>query len=298
MKSDRRGELGISLIVLSWGINYVVTKIGVAQLSPVDFVFWRFVGTALFALPWTLRKRPRGRREWLGIVVMGLVGVSLYQWLFSTALNLTLSANVAFIFNLSPLLTLLWQRVVQRRVMGQHIWWGAALSFAGVALLARASLHGGGYLGDVFALGAAASWSAFALITDHFRVSVTGLAQTGWISLIGALGLLPFVNFAAPWQAGGSTVWPLLYTIIFVTLMGLSLWQTAVASLGAGRASLMLYIIPLVAAVAGWVFLGERLGILEGVGAVAILAGVAWADGRFMRQKSGPMEPPAAEESV
>lgn len=285
----------MAIIVLSWGINYVVTKIGVSHIAPVDFVFWRFLGTALVALPWALRHPPRGRREWLGIVVMGLVGVSLYQWLFSTALHRTLSANVAFIFNLSPLITLLWQRAARKRPMGRHMWWGAGLSFVGVLLLARGTLHAGGYLGDVFALGAASTWSAFALITDHFRVPVKGLAQTGWISLFGAAGLVPFVHFETPWASGSQTMLPLLYTILFVTLMGLSLWQNAVASLGAGRASLMLYLIPLVAALAGWVFLGEPLGVIEGVGALAILVGVAWADGRLSRTKEVP-ETAVAEE--
>lgn len=283
MKKRVWPALGVILIVLSWGLNYVVTKVGVSHLAPVDFVFWRFLGTAVVTVPWMIRAYPRTRRDVIGLVLMGVIGVAWYQWLFSTALHLTLSANVAFLFNLSPLLTLLWQRLVAGRRVGASMWWGATLSMAGVAILAGASIRGG-FLGDLFAIAAALSWSAFALITDHFRVSVRGLAQTGWISIIGAIAVMPFMSFHPVWAMGPTTWLPLLYTIVFVTVMGLSLWQRTVERLGAGRASLMLYIIPLVAASAGWVLLGERLHVLQGVGALAILGGVAWADGRFQRR--------------
>lgn len=283
----------MALIVLSWGMNYVITKIGVSHLAPVDFVFWRFLGTAVVTLPWMIRSYPRTRRDIMGIVLMGLVGVSLYQWLFTTALHLTLSANVAFLFNLSPLLTLLWHRIVASRPVGRHMWWGAILALVGVALLAGASIRGG-FLGDLCAVGAASSWSAFALLTDHFRVGVRGLAQTGWIAVVGAIGVVPFLSWEPVWSMGPAAWMPLLYATLFVTVMGLSLWQNSVETLGAARASLMLYVIPLVAAAAGWVFLGERLNPIEAVGAAAILTGVAWADGRFQRKalpfQAGPAE--------
>ena len=277
----------MALIVLTWGLNYVVTKIGVTHVAPVDFVFWRFLATAVIAVPWMIRSYPRTRRDMMGLILMGLIGVALYQWLFTTALHRTLSANVAFLFNLSPLMTLLWQRVVASRQVGRHMWWGALTALGGVALLAGASIRGG-FLGDLFAVAAALSWSAFAVMTDHLRVSVRGLAQTGWISIVGAVGLIPFVSFQPVWQMGPATWLPLLYAILLVTVMGLSLWQNAVESLGAARASLMLYIIPLVAAAAGWVFLGERLKPLEALGACAILVGVAWADGRLKRHRLPP----------
>ncbi len=290
MRPSRWIGLSMAVVVLSWGLNYVVTKIGVSHLAPVNFVFWRFLATAVLCVPWMIRSWPRTRRDVWGLVVMGLVGVSLYQWLFTTALHLTLSANVAFLFTLSPLLTLLWQRTRRQGRVGPHVWWGALVSFVGVGFLAGASVQGG-FVGDMIAFLAAASWSAFALVTEHLKVGVRGLAQTGWISLVGAIGMGPFVRFQPVWQMGFGTWGPLLYTVFFVTMLGLSFWQSAVERAGAGRASLALYGIPLVAAVAGWVFLGEPLSLLQGLGAMAIVVGVALADGRFRRRM-----PPATPE--
>ncbi len=286
MKRSTGTSLGLALVVLSWGMNYVITKVGVTRLPTIDYVFWRFLGTTLIALPWMIRHYPRTRRDVMGLILMGLVGISLYQWLFTSALHLTLPANVAVIFCLSPLLTLLWKRLVGGKATGPKMWWGALLSLGGVALLAGASIHGG-YLGDLFALAAAAGWSAFALMTDYLKVSVRGLAQVGWISLVGTIGVLPFMSYRPVWKMGASTWLPLIYAIVIVTVISLSLWQNAVEVAGAPRASLLLYIVPLVAGVAGWVFLGERLHWSQVIGACAILLGVAWADGRLHKRR-GP----------
>ena len=282
---NRRGFfIAMMLVVFSWGFNYVVTKIGVSRLAPVNFVFWRFFGTTIATLPWWVRVLPRKRADWLKLLVLGVVGVSFYQWFFTSALHDTLAANVAFLFDLSPLLTLLTQRLLKLRPATGRMFLGAAVSLAGVAFLVGASPKGS-VRGDVYALIAALLWSMFTVLTDVFQVPVRGIALTGWMSLFGTLGLLPFVTWQPVWSMGPVTWMPLLYTIVFVTMMGLSLWQNAVMSAGAGKTSLYLFLIPLVAALTGWVVLGERLNLFEGLGAILILGGVGLAEGLIGRKK-------------
>ncbi len=290
---NRRGFiLAMMLVVLSWGLNYVVTKIGVSRLAPVNFVFWRFLGTAVVTVPWWLRGRPEKSLDWLKLIVLGLVGVSTYQWFFTTALHDTLAANVAFLFDLSPLLTLLVQRLFKLRPATGRMFMGALVSLIGVSLLVGASPQGS-VKGDVFALAAAFLWSLFTVLTDVFQLPIRGIALTGWMSLFGALGLLPFVTWQPVWVMGPTTWMPLLYTIVFVTIMGLSLWQNAVMSAAICKASLYLFLIPLVAAIAGWMVLGERLNLLEGLGAVLILVGVGMAEGLLARHRLSAPTPNA-----
>ncbi len=266
------------LVVFSWGFNYVVTKIGVSRLAPVNFVFWRFFGTTVATIPWWARAFPRKRVDWLKLGVLGVLGVSFYQWFFTSALHDTLAANVAFLFDLSPILTLLTQRLLKLRPATGRMFLGAVVSLSGVAFLVGASPQGS-VRGDVYALIAALLWSMFTVLTDLFQVSQRGIALTGWMSLFGTLGLLPFVTWQPVWRMGPVTWMPLLYTIVFVTMMGLSLWQNAVMAAGAGKTSLYLFLIPLVAALTGWVVLGERLNLFEGLGAILILGGVGLAEG-------------------
>ncbi|MDA8193110.1 MAG: DMT family transporter [Thermaerobacter sp.] len=283
--------LGMAAVVLFWGMNYVVTKVGVSRLPPVDFVFWRFFGTTLVAIPWMARHRPRGHQEWLRLALLGLVGVSLYQWFFNTALKLTLAANVAFLFDLSPLLTLAGHRLLGGRPARPVVLLGAVLALLGVGLLVGTSTRGS-LAGDGWALAAAVAWAAFILMTERLRPTVRGAALTGWMSAFGAVGVLPFLSGVPVWKMPPSAWLPLLYTIVFVTMLGLTFWQNAVAAMGGARASLFLYLVPVVAATGGWLFLGERMTWWQVSGAGLILAGVAIAEDlgrrlRFVRPRTG-----------
>lgn len=270
--------VGMVVVVVFWGLNYVVTKIGVSYLPPADFVFWRFLGTAAVTAPWMAKKYPRSARDLGILLILGFFGVSLYQWLFNTALHLTQAANVAFLFDVSPLLTILGQRVLGGRPIRPGTTTGAVISLVGVALLVGAS-PGKHWAGDGWALLSAVGWSGFTLITDKFRPAVTGVALTGWMSLFGSLGLLPFVHLTRVWREGPAVGLSLAYTVVLVTALGLTLWRTAVVELGGARANLFLYFIPVVAAAGGWVFLGEALTWAAALGALFILAGVAFAEG-------------------
>ncbi len=282
----------MGLVVLSWGLNYVITKIGVGHFPPADFVFWRFLATTLVAVPWMVRQYPASWAAAVQLAVLGLTGVTLYQLAFTTALHDTLAANVAFLFDLSPLMTLVGQRLLHMRPSGRQMFVGAAISLVGVLLLVGASA-GGSLTGDGFALLAAFLWAVFTVLTDRFHLPISGVALTGWMSLFGTIGVLPWMTWRHLVPQGLGVWGPLAYTVVFVTVMGLSLWQNAVMAVGGGKASLYLYIIPVIAAAAGWVILGEALSLLEGAGALLIIAGVAVAEGIWRYRP--PSKRPAAD---
>ncbi len=292
---NQRGfYLGMFLVVSSWGLNYVVTKIGVGHFPPADFVFWRFLATAVIAGPWLWRSRPATMKQYRQVAILGLIGVSVYQWAFTTALHDTVAANVAFLFDISPLMTLVGQSLLRVRSSRPQMFIGASISLVGVALLVGAS-RAASWRGDGYALLAAVLWATFTILTDKFHVPIRGIALTGWMSLFGTLGIIPFMHWNRVLPLHMGVIGPLSYTVLFVTVMGLSLWQNAVMAVGGGQASLYLYLIPVIAALAGWIILGEKLTLLEIAGAILIMVGVAFAEGvlriRIQRSTSTPTTP-------
>ena len=57
-----------------------------------------------------------------------------------------------------------------------------------------------------------------------------------------------------------------------------------IAAAGSSIASTVTYLTPVVAVFVGWLFLGENIIWHEPVGAVFVLVGAAWSQGRFKRK--------------
>jgi drug/metabolite transporter (DMT)-like permease len=277
-------------VVLTWAGNYVVTKLAVAEVPPAAFVFWRFLLTAVVAAPWMVRHRPRTWREFGKLLVLGAVGVAVYQYAFNVALKDTRAANVAILFSLSPVLTVLADGLTRRdRRIAPTVFLGTGLGFLGVAVLMGGNLAGR-MTGELWALAAAALWAAFSILTERLRPAVRGLGQTGWMGLVGSLLLLPVAGWYPIWRAGPGIWWVLFYVVILVTMVGLSLWQSLVADLGSARTSFILYVIPVVASVMAWVTLGEVPTWHLVAGAILVFAGVYWAE---RGRRAEPVPPPA-----
>jgi drug/metabolite transporter (DMT)-like permease len=103
------------------------------------------------------------------------------------------------------------------------------------------------------------------------------------VSLIALLGGLPISVPMAIWQSItsgiGAITWGVIGGVLFIgvisTALAMYLWNTAFAELPAGLASLTFFAQPVVGALLGWFFLGDKItplfilgGVLIGIGIV------------------------------
>jgi O-acetylserine/cysteine efflux transporter len=121
--------LGINLI---WGVNLVISKIGLAQFPSILFTLLRFFILAVVLVPW-LRVR-RGQMSALAVaaVFTGALQFALYYWGLGISTNV---AAVAIASQLSvPIATLLSVALLGELVHWRR-WSGIGLSFAGVLVM-------------------------------------------------------------------------------------------------------------------------------------------------------------------
>jgi drug/metabolite transporter (DMT)-like permease len=108
------------------------------------------------------------------------------------------------------------------------------------------------------------------------------LGVTAFTFFAGTLGALPFAGGIgtalrlAPW----SHVAALLYLGMAPTFVGYLAWNVALRRVSASQLSSFLYFSPPIAVLIGWLWLGERPGLLTLVGGVITVAGVALANAR------------------
>jgi inner membrane transporter RhtA len=238
------------------------------RLGPLDVVALR-LGWAGLLLLVLIRPRRRDftRRDLLATGILGVVtaGLSLLFMLALARIPLGTASALEF---LGPLAVSLCGPGGARKR------W-AMLAAAGVLLLTQ-PWHGGiNPAGLALALGAAACWAAYILLTQHVGDNVTGLS--------GLAVSMPVAGVIAVLAAGpaelGRVTWPLLLVMLALSLLHpvlpFSLELLALRRLTATAFGTLMSLEPAVALLAGLLLLRQRPGLAPGLGVVlVVIAGI------------------------
>jgi len=273
-----------------WGTTFISSKVLLNYgLSPAEIMMLRFALAYLCLLPFK-----RGRwlcdswRDEAQMMLLGITGGSAYFLLENTALLYTQASNVGIIIAVTPLLTTLTIHLVSRQEsVPRSLYRYSLLSLAGVALV----VFNGEFvlrlnpLGDILTLGAAVMWVIYSIIVLRMQSRYSSLMITRKVFFYGVLTLLPYFAvepFDISWDmlSQGVVAGNLLYLGIVASLLCYWTWNVVIDKLGAVRATNYLYVNPIVALLASWAILDERITALALVGAVLILLGVYLAERR------------------
>ena len=284
LPSSAVGHAVALFTVTVWGITFVCTKVLLVDFSPVEILFLRFVMAYVvlrIAAPGRLPNMTPQRR--LIVAGAGLTGICLYYLLENIALDHTLASNVAVILATTPLFTAIVARLVFKssEKLGLHFFLGFLVAIAGICLISfngsRLSLNPAG---DLLAVTAGLVWAFYACFTSimgHWGCSSLQITRAtfGW-GLLFMLPFLPLFGFSLHAEE-------LLRPVNFVNLLFLGLvasalcfttWNMAVRRLGTVRASLYIYLVPVITVAVSVVVLKEPLTLLSTVGTVLTLAGL------------------------
>ena len=138
MNQPRNDALLAWYFVVIWGSGFIATKIGIQYAAPFTFLSLRFAFGILCLIPlvlWLKPAWPKTPREWLHVIVAGLLMHAIHLSGSHYAQYLGMSAGIAaVILALQPLATALIARGSGDRVTRLQ-WFGITLGFAGVALI-------------------------------------------------------------------------------------------------------------------------------------------------------------------
>ena len=280
-----RGDLLRALgVIVIWGLNFVVMKIGLQSLSPMMLGALRF---AAASLPFLLFVG-RPALPWRFIVAYGLAqGVGQFGLLF-LGLHLGMTAGMAsVVMQTQAFFTLIMAATVLGERARPTQWLGLVIAFVGLLMIAGA--HGEGarqmtLAGFVLTLGAAFMWAVSNLVAR--RAAQAGAYEPFpfivWSSLV---PIVPFLLLSA-WVDGparmaqqlagfdGRAWFAVLYLALLATLLAYSLWTKLLQRHPAGRVTPFSLLVPVVGLVAAMTFLGEVPTPLQWAGTATVLAGM------------------------
>lgn len=283
----RMGWVYLLLVLVAsvWGFQPVCIKWLVAEWTPVDITFFRYlIMTAVFfAVAWTKGLKWRlPRHLWPHVMIMGFTGVLLNCVLQFEGLKTTTVTNCTLISAMTPALTAMLAAIMVRERLSPLAWLGIVLSFIGIlVVVSHGSLEAVLGIqfarGDVLCFGSQAAWAVFSVVSIAVLRELPVISETAWFSLAGAIwtgiyGLISGEIYLAPLDIWGTVSF--IYTTFLAGLLMIVVWNYAVKRAGASVSSIFLNLMPIVGMVSGFLVLGEKIGAAQIAGAVLVIGGV------------------------
>ena len=276
--------VGLSLL---WGVSFPAISIGLGYLPPLLFAAFRYDVAAILLLGYAVVTAggrgwvPTGRNNVAAIAAGGVFLVAGNGLLFVG--QQTVPSGIAAILQaLVPIVTALWALVLLGERLSAVGTLGVVVGFVGIGLIVRpdpGNLTGSDTLGRLLVVGQVVSVSLGGVLIQRARPSMERVAMTGWAMLVGGV-VLHALSFAAGEPAPTALVDPIaigtvVYLGVFSTAIAFVIYFTVLSERGAFEVSLVTYLVPIVATVAGVFLLGESIGPLSVLGFAIVFVGFA-----------------------
>ena len=284
MRRLEAADLMLLVTVMIWSLNFTVTKYVLSHgFKPLAYGGVRFSAAALLfiGITWMRERSFRLRRRDIPFVFgAAVVGIFLNQIAFVYATKLTTATTVALIFGTLPIMTALFAAAGGIERLHSRFWVAAAVSFAGVCLVAVGAKGGisGDLWGYVLALAGAATWSAYSVAISPLMTRYTASRISAYALTIGAILLLVVGAPQLASQDYASLPGLVWVAYVFAVLGPLSLtnllWFNSIEQVGPSRASLYANLQPFLGAIFALLLLSESMTALQVGGGVLIAAGI------------------------
>ncbi len=279
-----RAVILLALLVLIWGGNWPIMKLGLAHIQPLWFCAIRLalgvVSMLVVLVPLgRLRLPPRG--DWAVLASLGLLNMALFMVLSNLALLVVPAGRSAILAYTTPL----WVAPGAALFLGEKLTRGRlaglALGLCGIVVLFNPLTFdwsdGAALAGNVMLLAAALAWAAAILHVRGHRWCSSPLDLAPWQMLI---GLVPVAAAAflieGPPRPDGSfeLIWTLVYNGTLATAFAFWAAVTVNRLLPALTVSLSFLCVPAGGLVFSSLLLGETVSLTNVAGLLLIVAGV------------------------
>ncbi|WP_163118447.1 MULTISPECIES: DMT family transporter [Bacillus] len=283
MKNTLLGSLYLILASSIWGGMYVVVKVLVSVIPPLELVWLRYLIAivALLIIGFVTKQKWRiEKRYFLIIIAIGVIGYAISIVTQETGTMLSSAQMGAVITSSTPAFMVLfaWLLLKERLTVKKGI--SVCLATIGVIIIVGiGDLNTSSVLGGISLLIAALTWALMSVLVKRLPSDYSQIVVTTYSTLVALMVLTPFVlprlHAIDISQLTHPTIWGgLLYLGIISTAVAFLLWNRGLQMLNASSGGLFFFFQPVVGTLLGWLVLGEKIGVTFWVGSTLILIGV------------------------
>lgn len=274
------------VVILVWGVNFVVMKWGLQEISPLLLCALRFMAASL---PFVLFVRPPKSLSWGVLAAYGLVqGVGQFGLLF-VGMQMGMPAGMAsVVLQTQAFITLLMAAALLGERPQPWQWAGLCIAIGGLIVIGSA--HGDSatqmtLIGFMCTVGSAAMWAASNLITRHAAKNgpYEPIPFLVWSSIFPVIPLLLMSVWleggvhtmqqqlqAITWQGMGAVA----YLALLSTLLGYGLWTQLLQRYPASTVAPLSLLVPVIGLLSAMLLLGEFPSGMQWLGTLGVLLGM------------------------
>lgn len=287
---EKRGIIALLITVLIWSSSFATIKIGLQEIGPLTLAFVRGFLASIFLLAIITIKNENNKfiksitRDWKYFLILGTIGIALFNIFQNVGVKYTSSALAGILININPVFILILSGLFLQEVVTGNKVMGIVIGFMGVVVILFVGqniseiIKSQTFLGNLLVIGSALSWAFYSVMNKNISSKYSPLHLTAMAYIFGSILLfliaILFEKVSNLFLFSVKSWFILLYLGIVASAITFFLWNFALSKMEASKASVFLFLGPVIAVIIGWSFMGEVITIYTIIGSVLVLFGV------------------------
>ena len=290
MSNSLKATIVLCFASLFWSGNFVIGRLASVEslVSPLSLGFYRWVIAFIILTPFCFSKAfkelPLLKKQPGMIFLIILTGPTLFNTLVYLGLTATTVINALLIISSTPMLIILFNKILYRINTNRYQMIGIIISLVGVSfVIAKGNyqniFQSDFYSGDLFILLAVTSWALYSIFLKKNETGVSGFSFL-YISFgLTVILLFPVYLFDIFIQGNylkvtQQSLLAIGYTGIFPSIFSYICWNTGVALIGANKSGPYLHLMPIFGGILAFFIFQETLQIYHYAGIVSVIVGI------------------------
>lgn len=289
MKSKRiLGSVFLTIASIIWGAMFVVVKIIVDEVHPIQLVWLEYLIALVFLIGYSAMKREKWHINWPDLKLIfwiGIIGntISLVAQEMGTGLSNAQTGSV--ITSTIPAFMIIFGWLILKEKLDKVKIFSVIIAILGVVMIVGLKMSGTNViLGVLLLVLDSIAWALMSVLVKKVK-TYSSLQITIMSTVVAVVALTPFIlsdlqsltsiNFVDP-----KVILSLLYIGAVSTAVAYVMWNRGLQIVSAGSSGLFYLIQPIVGSFLGWLLLGEQISVGFVIGSAMILASV-WISVKF-----------------
>lgn len=278
--------LFLAALGVLWGVSFMAIKAGLSHFDPIFFAAIRYDIAGLLMLAVALPAGwkaiwPKSRVQWKAVWISAALNVMGYHAFLFWGEQYTTSSIAAVVVSLNPIMAMVVARaLLPGERVGPGGLLGLLLGLVGIALLVGlkpGELFDARGIGELAVFGCVVSWAFGAVLVKRIGHGMAVIPFTALQMILGALMLhalsLVMEGPTPKWDHNVPALSSLLYLSVLASGIGFFLYFTLLERIGPIRSSLVSYIAPVFATLAGFLVLQEAIEVRAFLAFVLVAVG-------------------------